>query len=76
MKMHSLTLAAILSLLIAPSAFAHASLQTSAPKSGEIVTGTPTEIVLRFNESLEAPFSKITLKDGTGGTLKTDPGHR
>ena len=32
----------------------------------------PKEIVLHFDEALEAPFCKITLKDGKGISVKTD----
>lgn len=72
MKTSLVTIAAILSMASTSSAFAHAALQTSSPKSTEVVAGSPRAIVLKFNEALEAPFSKITLKDSKGTTLKTE----
>lgn len=63
--------AALLSIALAPSAFAHAVLQSSLPKSGEILHGSPTTVVLNFNEALEAPFSKITLIHLPNDTIKT-----
>jgi methionine-rich copper-binding protein CopC len=72
MKSYILGAATILSMASVSSAFAHAALQTSSPKSSEVVAGSPSLIVLKFNEALEAPFSKITLKDSKGATLKTE----
>ena len=72
MKLLSQSLAATILIAISSGAFAHAKLETSIPKSGELLDKAPTEIVLHFNEALEAPFSKITLKDSKGATIKTE----
>ena len=72
MKFIYLSLVAITSMTVASSALAHAALEKSIPKSGEILSKAPTEVVLHFNEALEAPFSKIILKDKKGAIIKTD----
>ena len=65
-----LTVSMLLSVACA-SVFAHASLQSSSPKANEVVMVAPTAIVLRFNETLEAPFSRITLINLKSGAVKT-----
>lgn len=72
MNFFSKSLAATVLMTMSVGAIAHASLQTATPKSGEILNAAPKEIVLHFNEALEAPFSKITLKDRKGVVVKTD----
>ncbi len=52
--------------LSAPSASAHASLLTSAPAANSVLEVGPPEIVLSFDEDIEAPLSNISLFDGTG----------
>ncbi|NIA53059.1 copper homeostasis periplasmic binding protein CopC [Massilia sp. TW-1] len=43
------------------SAFAHAKLQSSDPRTGSTLASAPKQVRLKFNEALEASFSKITL---------------
>lgn len=45
------------------AAQAHAKLESSQPKANSESAGAPAEIRLRFNEPLEAAFSKIALVD-------------
>jgi methionine-rich copper-binding protein CopC len=45
------------------SAWAHAKLQAAEPAAGSTVAAAPAQLRLRFNEALEAPFSKIRLVD-------------
>ena len=71
MKFIYLSLAAITSMTVATGALAHAALEKSIPKSGEILSKAPTEVVLHFNEALEAPFSKITLIHLPSDIIKT-----
>ena len=52
--------------LVAGQAFAHAALEGSAPKAGEIVSGSPAEVRLQFNEELEATFSTVKVSDPKG----------
>ena len=72
MKFVYLSLAAMTSMALASNALAHAALEKASPKSGEVLTKAPTEVVLHFNEALEAPFSKIVLKDKKGVIIKSD----
>lgn len=65
-----LTVGTLLS-VVCISVFAHASLQSSSPKANEVVQIAPTAIVLRFNEALETPFSRITLINLKSGAIKT-----
>jgi methionine-rich copper-binding protein CopC len=53
-------LAALLAALLAVPgvAFAHPALVTSSPRSGEVVS-TPKQLVLRFNEPVEASFTHV-----------------
>jgi methionine-rich copper-binding protein CopC len=68
MKKSTLLLAftAASAILMAHSAFAHAVLKESSPAAGAMLASQPGEIRLRFNEALEAPFSKVTLLDRQG----------
>ena len=71
MKFIYLSLAAITSMTLSTGVLAHAALEKSMPKSGEVVSKAPTKVVLHFNEVLEAPFSKITLIHLPAETIKT-----
>ena len=44
-------------------AHAHAKLESSLPQAGALLSEAPKEVRLRFNEGLEAAFSKIKLLD-------------
>ncbi|MCS0580245.1 copper homeostasis periplasmic binding protein CopC [Massilia pinisoli] len=46
---------------VTSSAFAHASLQSSDPRSGSTLDTAPAQVRLKFNEALEPAFSKIRL---------------
>jgi methionine-rich copper-binding protein CopC len=48
------------------SAHAHAKLEASSPKADTLVTATPKEVRLQFNEPIELVFSKIKLLDPKG----------
>lgn len=75
MKRSYLKAAAALSMtavsIASSTAFAHAALQSSSPKSGDILTVAPTAVVLRFNETLEASFNRITLVRLSNGVVTT-----
>jgi methionine-rich copper-binding protein CopC len=47
--------------LAAPSAFAHAKLQSSTPAPNSALDSAPKQIRLQFNEALEPAFSSIKL---------------
>ncbi|PLR40475.1 hypothetical protein CYR32_01655 [Chimaeribacter coloradensis] len=46
---------------VAPAAFAHAHLVSSAPAANALVQGTPQQLVLTFTEGVEPRFSRVTL---------------
>ena len=52
---------ATLAVAVTPLAFAHASLVASFPAKGQVMTGSPTEIHLTFNERVEARYCRIKL---------------
>ncbi len=49
--------------------FAHAGLLGSEPAASSVLAESPTEIVLRFDESLEAVFESIRILDPTGALV-------
>lgn len=55
---------------ISPLAAAHAVLKNSSPAADTTITGSPTEIVLTFNEPVEASFSKISLIGADGKEIR------
>lgn len=58
--------AAALLFAAASPAFAHAKLESSDPRAGSTVASAPAALRLTFNETLEAPFSKIGLSGAAG----------
>ena len=52
---------ATLATALSPLAFAHATLVSSFPAKGQVMTGSPTEIHLTFNEHVEARYCRIKL---------------
>jgi hypothetical protein len=51
-------------------AWAHSELVATSPPPNSVLTTTPKEIRLSFNEDVEVRFSKISLKKSDGGELK------
>ena len=49
--------------------FAHAGLLASEPAASSVLAESPTEIVLRFDESLEPVFESIRILDSTGSVV-------
>lgn len=60
----------LLASALASSAWAHAKLVVAEPKAGSTVAAAPGEIRLQFNETLEAPFSKIKLVDAKDAVIE------
>jgi copper resistance protein C len=52
---------ATLAAAASPLAFAHAALVGSFPAKGQVLTGSPAEIHLTFNERVEARYCRIKL---------------
>lgn len=57
--------------ITAPAAFAHASLESTEPAAGAILSSAPREVVLRFTEPVRADRDAIRLFDATGAQLET-----
>ena len=57
---------------ISPLAFAHASLVGSFPAKGQVMTGSPAEIHLTFNEHVEARFCRVKLVSDAGKNFDAD----
>jgi copper transport protein len=68
------TLAVLFSLLVASPASAHAELVNTTPANGDQLTSPPTEIQMRFTESVNLLDGGIRLVDNAGTTVLTpDP---
>jgi copper resistance protein C len=59
-------------LAVPGAASAHAHLVRATPAAGSTVKTAPEEIMLRFNERLEAAFSSIVVRDAAG--MQVDKG--
>ena len=66
-----LVLSVIASLAMPLSASAHSELVSSSPADGDVVTASPSEIVLTFSAALDPKKSSIVLKDASGSKLAT-----
>ena len=67
MKRVSVAIAVVLAALAAaPSAFAHATLQSSDPGSNSIVRQSPPKVTLQFSEAVETAFGSIRVYDCGG----------
>jgi copper transport protein len=62
-------------LLLAGPASAHASLETSDPANGAVLTQPPSQIVLGFDESVDIALGAIRLYDGRGHEIDVGPAH-
>lgn len=73
---HTLYFAAAMAMatasLATPLAAAHASLTGSSPQAGATVATAPKEIMLTFNEKVEAVFSTMSLLGDGGKPVTTD----
>jgi len=74
------SVAAILSLLVAPTAvLGHAELESASPGPDDAVVGSPTVLVATFSEELDPSRSSLVVVDSTGaqvaagGELGDDP---
>lgn len=63
--------AALLALVAAGPAAAHAHLERASPPADGTVRAAPDEVVLTFTERLEAKFSRIRVRDGSGKAVAT-----
>lgn len=70
-----LTIAALMVALVgtASPADAHARLEGSSPQDGATLSAVPPEIMLRFNEPIEAGLNQVSVKSGSTEVAKGDP---
>lgn len=61
-----LGLALLALVLLATPAGAHARLTSTSPAGGETLESAPAELVVRFNEGVQADDGAVRLHDGTG----------
>jgi methionine-rich copper-binding protein CopC len=54
------------------AAWAHATLQSATPGKDAEVTTAPKEVVMHFNEDLEAAFISAKVLDSTGNAVSTE----
>lgn len=60
-------------LLPALPALAHAHLDRAMPAPASVQATAPKEVVIWFTEALEAKFSTIEVRDGTGAAMQAGP---
>jgi len=63
---------ATLAATFSPLVFAHASLVDSFPAKDQVMTGSPAEIHLTFNEHVEARYCRVKLVSDAGKNFDTD----
>ena len=63
---------ATIAIALSPLACAHASLVDSFPAKGAVVTGSPSEIHLTFNEHVEARYCRVKLVSDGGKSFDAD----
>src|SRR4051812_3019828 len=62
-------------LVLAGPASAHASLESSDPANGAVLTESPAQISLRFDEAVEIALGAVRLYDGTGHEVDVGTAH-
>ena len=72
MKTSSRLALAVLASALSPLAFAHATLVASFPAKGAVLTGSPADIHLTFNERVEARYCRIKLVSDAGKNFDAD----
>ncbi len=66
------TLAVSLAATFSPLVFAHASLVDSFPAKGQVMTGSPAQIHITFDEHVEARYCRIKLVSDAGKNFDAD----
>jgi methionine-rich copper-binding protein CopC len=66
---------ATLATALSPLALAHASLVASFPARDAVLTGSPAEIHITFNEHVEARYCRIKLVSASGKNFDADRPH-
>jgi copper transport protein len=66
-------LVAVLVVALAAPAYAHATLESTNPAPGAVLTGTPNAIILEFSEPVTVALGGVRLYDQNGDRIATDP---
>jgi copper transport protein len=66
-------LAVVFVVLLAAPAFAHATLDSTTPAPGAVLTSTPNAITLTFSEPVTVALGGVRLYDQSGDRIATDP---
>jgi len=69
MRIRILIIAALLNIVGAVAAQAHAFLEHANPLVGSTVASAPREVSLTFTQNLEASFSSVQVTDGNGARV-------
>lgn len=56
-------------------AFAHARLKSATPEAGGTVATAPAEVLVNFNQPLEAAFSSVVVRDAVGRRVDKADAH-
>jgi copper transport protein len=67
------TLAVVFVAVLASPAFAHATLDSTTPAPGAVLTSTPNAITLQFSEPVTVTLGGVRLYDQEGDRIATDP---
>jgi hypothetical protein len=69
MRIVTLAKTALLAVMTASTAYAHAFLDHTEPRVGSTIPTPPKEVVLFFNQNLEPAFSSIEVSDANGARV-------
>jgi methionine-rich copper-binding protein CopC len=69
MRILTLATTALIAVMTASAAHAHAFLDHAEPRVGSTIPSAPKEVVLFFNQNLEQAFSSIEVSDTSGARV-------
>ena len=69
MRILTLATTALIAMMTASAAYAHAFLDHAEPRVGSTIPSSPKEVVLFFNQNLEPAFSSIEVSDTNGARV-------
>lgn len=76
MKRNFMTLGVLMSLLLilSQSVYAHSTVVNSEPKSDAVITTSPQQVKILFNEKIEAAATPVTVTDENGNRVDKNDG--
>ena len=69
MRILTLATTALIAMMTASAAYAHAFLDHAEPRVGSTIPSSPKEVVLFFNQNLEPAFSSVEVSDANGARV-------